>query len=102
MNTAWEELVEGVREQGSRLGQAEAQTDYNRLTGDIKTKLGDLRAELGPGAGAGDDMRGCKKLLSQHAAAEAELAALEAKVRSDYLFKYNQYNQSKSRNLINA
>ena len=57
MNTAWEELVEGVREQGSRLGQAEAQTDYNRLTGDIKTKVRDLRVELGSGVGVGTTCR---------------------------------------------
>ena len=79
LNTSWEELQEAVKDQGSRLGQAEAQMDYNRMTGDIKTKLGDIKATISMEE-AGDDIRGCKKLLAQHAAAEADLAALEQKV----------------------
>ena len=81
LNTSWEELQEAVKEQGSRLGQAEAQMDYNRMTGDIETKLADVKA-LMTVEETGEDMRGCKKMLAQHSAGEAELAALESKVGS--------------------
>ena len=43
VNSAWESLVEAVKEQGSKLGQAEAQNDYNRMTADIKTKMADIK-----------------------------------------------------------
>ena len=46
MNSAWESLVEAVKEQGSKLGQAEAQNDYNRMTADIKTKMGDMKSSM--------------------------------------------------------
>merc|ERR1719347_742959 len=79
VNSAWENLVEAVKEQGSKLGQAEAQNDYNRMTADIKTKMADIKSLMNS-TDTGEDMRGCKKLLSQHTAAEAELAAVEHKV----------------------
>ena len=79
LNRSWEELQEAVKEQGAKLGQAEAQMDYNRMTGDIKTKLSDVRS-LMTAEETGEDIRGCKKLLTQHAAGEAELAALETKI----------------------
>jgi len=79
MNSSWENLVEAVRDQGTKFGQAEAQNDFNRMTGDIKTKLGDIK-NLINSTDTGEDMRGCKKLLSQHAAAEAELTGVEQKV----------------------
>ena len=69
MNSAWEELVESVKEQGSKLGQAEAQKDYNLMTSDLQTKLADI-GKLIRNDNVGDDMRDCKKLVSQHAAAE--------------------------------
>ena len=46
MNSAWESLVEAVKEQGSKLGQAEAQNDYNRITADIKAKMGDMKSSM--------------------------------------------------------
>ena len=79
MNSAWESLVEAVKEQGSKLGQAEAQNDYNRMTADIKTKMGDIKSLMNS-TDTGDDMRGCKKLVSQNTAAEAEISAVELKV----------------------
>jgi len=79
VNSAWENLVDAVKEQGSKLGQAEAQNDYNRMTADIKTKMADIKSLMNSND-TGEDMRGCKKLLSQHMAAEAELAAVEHKV----------------------
>jgi hypothetical protein len=69
MNSAWEELVDAVREQGSKLHQAEAQKDYNLMTADLQAKLTDL-AKLVQTDSVGEDMRDCKKLVSQHAAAE--------------------------------
>ena len=81
LNRSWDELMEAAKDQGSRLGQAESQMEYNRMTGDIKTKLADVRSTINTEE-TGVDIRGCKKLLSQHAAAEAELAALEQKVGS--------------------
>ncbi len=69
MNSAWEELVDAVREQGSKLHQAEAQKDYNLMTADLQAKLADL-AKLVQTDSVGEDMRDCKKLVSQHAAAE--------------------------------
>ena len=79
VNSAWVNLVEAVKEQGSKLRQAEAQNDYNRMTADIKTKMADIKSLMNS-TDTGEDMRGCKKLLSQHTAAEAELAAVEHKV----------------------
>ena len=38
VNNAWEELMEAVKEQGSKLEQAEAQNVYNRMKADSKTK----------------------------------------------------------------
>jgi hypothetical protein len=69
MNSAWEELVDAVREQGSKLHQAEAQKDYNLMTADLQAKLADL-AKLVQTDSVGEDMRDCKKLVSQHTAAE--------------------------------
>ena len=69
MNSAWEELVDAVKEQGSKLQQAEAQKDYNLMTADLQAKLADL-AKLVRTDSVGEDMRDCKKLVSQHAAAE--------------------------------
>ena len=79
LQKAWEELATAVKGQGSRLGQAEAQDDYNRTTGDLRTKLGDIESMV-TAQDTGEDMRGCKKLVSQHAAAEAELTAAEQKL----------------------
>ena len=81
LNNNWECLQDAVKDQGSRLGQAEAQQDYNKMTSDIKTKMEDIRSVLSM-TETGDDIRGCKKLLSQHSAAELDLAALETKVDS--------------------
>ena len=81
LNAGWETLQEAVKEQGSRLGQAEAQIDYNRMTADIKTKLGDVRS-LMTAEETGHDIRGCKKLQTQYAAGSAELVALETKVET--------------------
>ena len=80
MNSAWEELVESVKEQGSKLGQAEAQKDYNLMTSDLQTKLADI-GKLIRNDNVGDDMRDCKKLVSQHAAAE------QVKYRIIYIFE---------------
>ena len=76
MNSALESLVEAVKEQGSKLGQAESQSDHNRMTSDIKTKIRDSKSLMNS-TGSGDDMRGYKKRLSQHTAAVAELFAVE-------------------------
>lgn len=69
MNSAWEDLVESVKEQGSKLSQAEAQKDYNLMTADLQTRLADI-GKLIRTDNVGEDMRDCKKLVSQHAAAE--------------------------------
>ena len=42
-------------------------------------KLGDIKDMIATDD-TGDDMRGCKRLVSEHAAAEAELGAVEQKV----------------------
>ena len=36
MQDSWDNLVSAVKEQGSKLGQAEAQNDYNRMTSDLR------------------------------------------------------------------
>ena len=79
VNSACESLVEAVKEQGSKLVQAEARNDYNGITAVIKTKKTDIKS-LMTSTDTGEDMRRFKKLLSQHTAAEAELTAVEHKV----------------------
>ena len=69
VNKAWEYLVDAVKEQGSKLGQAEAQKDYNRITVDIKSRMVDNKSLIN-GNDTGEDVRGCKKLLSQHTVAK--------------------------------
>ena len=66
-------------EQEFKLGQAEAQNFYNIMTADIKKEMGDIKSLMNS-TDTGAEMRGCKKLLSQHTAAEAELAAVKLKV----------------------
>ena len=39
MQESWDNLVSAVKEQGSKLGQAEAQNDYNRMTSDLRGKF---------------------------------------------------------------
>ena len=39
MQGSWDNLVTAVKEQGSKLGQAEAQNDYNRMTSDLRGKV---------------------------------------------------------------
>ena len=79
VNQAWEDLVDSVKDKGSRLDQAKAQKDYNRLTTDLKTRLGDINAMINSDD-IGEDMRHCKALLSQHTTAEQDLDQAEAKV----------------------
>ena len=79
MKLLWESLVYAVREQVSRLGQAEGQDDYNKVTQGLRAKKGDIEGMLG-NTDTEEDMRGCKRLVSQLLAAEGELAAVEAKV----------------------
>ena len=43
----------------SRLEQAKAQKDYNRLTSDLKTRLVDINAMINS-EDTGEDMRHCK------------------------------------------
>ena len=42
MQGSWDNLVSAVKEQGSKLGQAEAQNDYNRMTSDLRGKFNSL------------------------------------------------------------
>ena len=42
MQESWDNLVSAVKEQGSKLGQAEAQNDYNRMTSDLRGKFHSL------------------------------------------------------------
>ena len=42
MQGSWDNLVSAVKEQGSKLGQAEAQNDYNRMTSDLRGKFDSL------------------------------------------------------------
>ena len=48
--------------QGSRLGQAEAQLDYNKMTSDVKTKLQDIENII-DSSETGDDIRGEVKII---------------------------------------
>ena len=52
--------------------ELEGVNDHNRMTADIKTKMAGIKS-LMISNDMGEGMKGCKKLLSQQAAAEADL-----------------------------
>ena len=62
--------------------ELEGVNDHNRMTADIKTKMAGIKS-LMISNNMGEGMKGCEKLLFQHAAAEADLVWLMELFQAD-------------------